>query len=130
MTTKLRLFIFLLGLCFCSVISAQTPQLFNDEDPYFRQWAQPVDTTSAATRLAQYNAAVNQSNGPDTLQVYASDGYLYVNSPQRYIAQVYSIVGQLVYQEYVNPGFTEINIQQPRGIYIVRIGNVTKKVIL
>ena len=112
------------GLC------AQTPELFyqQDEPRFFGQWANQ-DTISAAQELSQYRSAMNESYAPDTIQIFGSDGYIYIRSPRRYPAQVYTMLGQVVRQTYVNPGYTEMLVGG-RGIYLVRVGDVTRKVVL
>ena len=53
----------------------------------------------------------------------AIDG-ITVNSSSPTIVNVYSISGQVVYQKYMRD---RLDIQLQRGLYIVKVGNVTKK---
>jgi hypothetical protein len=63
----------------------------------------------------------------DADDVYAADGYLNVRSIARQPLQVYSLLGQVVLNRWVDPGLTEI--QMPAGgVYIVRLGGLTKRI--
>lgn len=120
--------IFFIGLG--AGLYSQTPELFyqQDEPRFAGQWANQ-DTLSFEEELSQYRSALNESYGPDTIQIFGSDGFIYIRSPRRYPAQVYTMLGQIVRQTYVNPGYTEMQVGG-RGIYLVRVGDVTRKVVL
>lgn len=59
--------------------------------------------------------------------VFASDGFLQVRSLTRQPIQVYSVLGRLVIQEWIEPGFTELRVPT-NGVYIVKLGNLTKRI--
>ena len=63
----------------------------------------------------------------DSVQIYASNGSIYVRSSKKVKVKVYTIVGSLVMEAYVGPGLSE---HQPksRGLYLVSAGGVTQRV--
>ena len=65
----------------------------------------------------------------DPIEVYSNDGFIYIRTPKRVQVQVFTILGQLVSQAYINPGTSQLKIET-RGIYIVKVGSVTQKVAL
>ena len=65
---------------------------------------------------------------PDAaIEVYGRDGVIYVRTPRRVEVKVFTILGQNVSQATLPPGLNMLNVAS-RGIYMVRIGNVTYKV--
>ena len=73
--------------------------------------------------------SLNSDQSDDEIEIYSSDGYIYIRSSKKQSAKVFTILGQLVFNGNVGPGLTEIQMQ-PRGIYIVKVGSVTQKVAL
>ena len=65
----------------------------------------------------------------DPIEVYSNDGFIYIRTPKRVQVQVFTILGQLVSQAYINPVTSQLKIET-RGIYIVKVGSVTQKVAL
>lgn len=55
----------------------------------------------------------------DPIEVYSNDGFIYIRTPKRVQVQVFTILGQLVSQAYINPGTSQLKIET-RGIYIVK----------
>ncbi|MEG1617170.1 MAG: hypothetical protein RR202_12025 [Bacteroidales bacterium] len=60
--------------------------------------------------------------------LFVADGYLHVRSLVRQQIRVYTALGQLVIQEWVDSGNTEIALPV-NGIYMVKMGNLVKKVV-
>ncbi|MDY3933779.1 MAG: T9SS type A sorting domain-containing protein [Muribaculaceae bacterium] len=61
------------------------------------------------------------------IEIFVFDGVVCVRTPHRIQVRVFTILGQLVSQSYLNPGQSELKIAS-RGIYIIKIGNITQKV--
>ena len=65
----------------------------------------------------------------DGVELYGSNGVITIKTPRRITVRVFTILGQSVSQATLNPGISELRIGT-RGIYIVKIGNLTQKVAL
>ena len=79
---------------------------------------------------------VFKSNGTDVAKpetkindIYTSGGNLYINSAKRNAAAIYDILGKKVFSGIMEEGTNEIGGLM-KGIYIVRIGNETSKIVL
>ena len=84
----------------------------------WRESSQPVNVPS-----------LNDPRQSDGVEIYSINSSIYVRTPHRIQVKVFTIVGQMVSQAVLNPGTSELKINS-RGIYIVKIGNVTQKVAL
>ena len=65
----------------------------------------------------------------DGIEIYGSNGVITIKTMRRIQVRVFNILGQLVSQATLNPGVSELRINA-RGIYLVKIGNLTQKVAL
>ncbi len=65
----------------------------------------------------------------DGIEIYGYNGIITIKTPRRINVRVFTILGQSVSQATLNPGTSELRIGT-RGIYIVKIGNLTQKVAL
>ena len=65
----------------------------------------------------------------DGIEMYGMNGVITIKTPRRITVRVFTILGQSVSQATLNPGTSELRIGT-RGIYIVKIGNITQKVAL
>ena len=65
----------------------------------------------------------------DGIEIYGNAGTITIKTPKRITVRVFTILGQSVSQAVLNPGTSELKIGT-RGIYIVKIGNLTQKVAL
>ena len=65
----------------------------------------------------------------DLFEMYGMNGVITIKTPRRITVRVFTILGQSVSQATLNPGTSELRIGT-RGIYIVKIGNITQKVAL
>ena len=69
----------------------------------------------------------NDPRTSDGIQIYGSNGTITIGTPRRINVRVYTILGQMVSQATLQPGTSELRLGS-RGIYLVRIGNLTQKV--
>ncbi len=65
----------------------------------------------------------------DQPEVWVKDGYIYITAPRAVTIRIYSILGQMISQEAVPPGTFRLHVAS-RGIYILKMGNVTRRVTL
>ena len=71
--------------------------------------------------------SLNDPRTSDGVKIYGSNGTITIVTPERITVRVYTILGQLVSQATLQPGTSELRLGS-RGIYLVRIGNLTQKV--
>ena len=71
--------------------------------------------------------ALNDPRTSDGIEIYGSNGTITIVTPKRITVRVYTILGQMVSQATLQPGTSELRLGS-RGIYLVRIGNLTQKV--
>ena len=71
--------------------------------------------------------SLNDPRTSDGVKIYGSNGTITIVTPERITVRVYTILGQLVSQAVLQPGTSELRLGS-RGIYLVRIGNLTQKV--
>ena len=69
----------------------------------------------------------NDPRTSDGIEIYGSKGTITIVTPRRIVVRVYTILGQMVSQATLQPGTSELRLGS-RGIYLVRIGNITQKV--
>ena len=69
----------------------------------------------------------NDPRASDGIEIYGSNGTITIVTPKRITVRVYTILGQMVSQATLQPGTSELRLGT-RGIYLVRIGNITQKV--
>ena len=65
----------------------------------------------------------------DGMEIFQGEGPIPIRTPRRIQVRVFTILGQSVSQATIGPGTVELKIGA-RGIYIVKIGNLTQKVAL
>ena len=65
----------------------------------------------------------------DGVEIYGSNGTITIRTTRRITVRVFTILGQNVSTVTLNPGTSELRIGS-RGIFIVKIGNLTQKVAL
>ena len=59
--------------------------------------------------------------------VRVSEGYVYVTTTRSVTVKVFSILGQLISQETIQPGISRFRLPS-RGIYILKVGTLTKRI--
>ena len=64
---------------------------------------------------------------PRPVEVVVRDGYIYVTTPRPASVKVLSILGQLISQQNIPAGTSRLRISA-RGIYILKVGSITKRV--
>lgn len=69
----------------------------------------------------------NDPRTSDGIEIYGSKGTITIVTPKRITVRVYTILGQMVSQAVLQAGTSELRLGT-RGIYLVRIGNLTQKV--
>ncbi|MGN0212576.1 MAG: DUF6383 domain-containing protein [Muribaculaceae bacterium] len=84
----------------------------------WRESSQPVSVPS-----------LNDPRQSDGVEIFGVNSSIIVRTPHRVQVRVFTILGQMVSQAVLNAGTSELKINS-RGIYIVKIGNVTQKVAL
>ncbi len=91
-----------------------------------------VGEISAQThwREASNDAAVQNTEAriaTEGIEIYSKDGHIVVHLPHKAQVKVFTILGQLVSQAELNAGTSMLKMNS-RGIYIVKVGNITQKV--
>ena len=71
--------------------------------------------------------SLNDPLTSDGVKIYCNNGTITIVTPKRITVRVYTILGQVVSQATLQPGASELHLSS-RGIYLVRIGNITQKV--
>ncbi|MBQ9586132.1 MAG: T9SS type A sorting domain-containing protein [Muribaculaceae bacterium] len=64
----------------------------------------------------------------DGIEIFQRNGTITIRTQKTIQVRVYTILGQLVSQATLSPGTSELKLS--RGIYLVKIGNITQKVAL
>ncbi len=59
--------------------------------------------------------------------VRVCEGYVYVTTSRPTTVKVFSILGQLISQETIQPGISRFRLPS-RGIYILKVGDITKRI--
>ena len=72
--------------------------------------------------------SLNDPRTSDGIEIYGSNGTITIYTPKRITVRVYTILGQMVSQATLQAGTTSELRLGSRGIYLVRIGNMTQKV--
>lgn len=65
----------------------------------------------------------------DGVELYGNNGVITIKTTRRITVRVFTILGQSISQATFNPGTYELKVGT-RGIFIVKIGNLTQKVAL
>lgn len=95
-------------------------------------WVSPVASGQIAWRETNRELPGRSLNDPrlsDGVEIYGSNGSIIVRTPRRISVRVFTILGQNVSQATIGPGTAELRIGT-RGIYLVKVGNITQKVAL
>ena len=71
--------------------------------------------------------SLNDPRTSDGVEIYGNNGVITIVTPKRITVRVYTILGQMISQATLQPGTSELRLGS-RGIYLVRIANITQKV--
>ncbi|MEG0950162.1 MAG: hypothetical protein RSE51_02095 [Bacteroidales bacterium] len=93
----------------------------------FNRFTGEVTITPRFMADISYSYGNNPKGSWNADDVFASDGYLQVRSLTRQPIQVYTLLGQIIIQEWIEPGFTELYVPT-NGVYIVKLGKLTKRI--
>lgn len=93
--------------------------------------------TNLATAKVQWretNAEVQgksltDSRNTDGVEIFQRNGTIIIRTQKTIQVRVFTILGQLVSQATLQPGTSELRLNS-RGIYMVKVGNITQKVAL
>ncbi len=69
---------------------------------------------------------LTDARATDGIEIYQRSGAIIIKTQRAIQVKVFTILGQLVSQATLNPGTSELRLN--RGIYMVKIGNITQKV--
>ena len=94
-------------------------------------------STSIAATKVQWRETATEVQGKsltdpkntDGVEIFQRNGTIVVRTQRVVQVKVFTILGQLVSQATLQPGTSELRLNT-RGIYLVKIGNVTQKVAL
>ncbi|MDR1161394.1 MAG: T9SS type A sorting domain-containing protein, partial [Tannerellaceae bacterium] len=82
-------------------------------------WVDDVELVSKSTGIAAIN---------EELTLYTQPGELYVNSDKPGSLTIYTLQGSVWLQKNIAAGQTSISL--PKGLYIVKINNIARKVLI
>ena len=80
------------------------------------------------TNREMHGKSWNDPRTSDGIEIYGSNGVITIVTPKRITVRVYTILGQMVSQATLQADTTSELRLGSRGIYLVRIGNLTQKV--
>ena len=81
-----------------------------------------VNAPGRVTMMTERNA-----EGSDQVEVGVSEGYIYVTCQRPTTIKVFTILGQLISQETLQPGTHRLRMVS-KGIYILKTADVTRRV--
>ncbi len=81
----------------------------------------------APTEVIANNNGAESRTANEGIEISSKDSHIVVKLPQKAQVKVFTILGQLVSQAELNAGTSMLKISS-RGIYIVKVGNITQKV--
>lgn len=94
-------------------------------------------STTVATAKVQWRETSTEVQGKsltdprttDGVEIFQRNGTIIIRTQRVVQVKVFTILGQLVSQATLQPGTSELRLNT-RGIYLVKIGNITQKVAL
>ena len=69
---------------------------------------------------------LTDARSTDGIEIYQRNGAIIIRTQHTVQVKVFTILGQLVSQATLSPGASELRLN--RGIYMIKIGNITQKV--
>ena len=79
------------------------------------------------TKPGYQTTSVNDIEDMDKMDINVKGLYIYFYTPKNITVSLYSILGQLITQQNVQPGTTRIKAPT-RGVYILKAGDWTRRV--
>lgn len=73
------------------------------------------------------NAEVENVEQQEGLEIKTHDGYVYITTPRPVTVKIFTILGQLVSSEDIPEGTYRKKINS-RGIYILKVGSMTRRI--
>lgn len=74
-------------------------------------------------------AVIQLLDAEQSVDIVVRDGYIYIYSQKPVTVKLFSILGQLIHQESVTPGYHRFK-PATKGIFILRADNLTKRITL
>lgn len=93
----------------------------------FNRFTSEITITPRFFSDITYSYGNNRKGSWEADDISVSDGYLQIRSLTRQPLQVYTLLGQIIIDQWVEPGFSEIAMPNS-GVYIVKLGQLTKRV--
>ena len=90
----------------------------------FFAWLAPMDVCAAPV----YMAGVMELAPDSEPTITYSDGALYVNGAEGETLEIISLTGKRVHTETIESPAQKIELNIPKGCYIVKVGKVVRKV--
>lgn len=89
-----------------------------------------VTATSYAAAPTCDKASVQvDADDADRIETNVRDGFLFVTVQRPVAIRLYSILGQLISQQTLQPGTTRLRVPG-RGVYILKAGTLTRRIII
>ncbi len=88
-------------------------------------WCGPVKWEEASRPVD--NQAVHQQVESEGVEIMVKDGWVYVTATRTVTIRIFSILGQPIITETMQPGTYRLHLAS-RGIYILRAGSATRRI--
>lgn len=90
-------------------------------------WCDPIKWEESSRPTD--NQAIHQSVESEGVEITVKDGWVYVTASRTVTIRIFSILGQPIITETMQPGTYRLHLSS-RGIYILRAGSVTRRIII
>lgn len=88
--------------------------------------AMPLSAQKNWEEMESEQVVAERADG-EVLDITVKDGYVYVTTSRPVTVKIFSILGQLISQKTIPAGTSRTRITA-RGIYILKVGTITKRV--
>ncbi|MDE6081487.1 MAG: T9SS type A sorting domain-containing protein, partial [Muribaculaceae bacterium] len=88
-------------------------------------WCGPVKWEESSRPVD--NQAVHQQVDSEGVEIMVKDGWVYVTASRPVTIRIFSILGQPIITETMQPGTYRLHLAS-RGIYILRVGSATRRI--
>lgn len=88
--------------------------------------AMPLSAQKNWEEMESEQIVAERADG-EVLDITVKDGYVYVTTSRPVTVKIFSILGQLISQKTIPAGTSRTRITA-RGIYILKVGTITKRV--